>query len=286
MLTLDFNETLGDFMDQKLRGVHISVPAKVIKVNYAKNLVDVKVMIEDAHSDEKSVDYPELIALPILNMGCGNGEGRLTFPVKAGDMVVVLFADRSLNTFFNSNGVDSVRPDAYSVVGMYPFGVMFNVAMPSSAKAIESDKAVLEYKDAKVYLKEDGSISVFNKKGKIDIDANGKVLVGNDNGDITIEPQGDVKLQNNGSSLVLNTSGNAQLSNATTSVTISASGQVDIKGAGGSSIQTRTDGSISLNNGTVTNTGDYITPEGISQNFHTHTYFDDGRQMITSPPIR
>ncbi len=153
-----------------LADTHVSLPAKVVRVDLARNLVDaqplVMDLVEQPEGGRTAVAFPVVTNVPIQ---VANGGGfRMTFPVAVGDVVVLVFADRSLDVWLARGGgpVDPVDPRAHALSD----GV---VAIPSTNPAkpwtIRADAAAIGH---------EGGPQVVLKQGEIDLGGDGAGLEG------------------------------------------------------------------------------------------------------------
>lgn len=105
--------------------LHVSIPAKVVRVELAKGLVDAQPLVKDVF-DGQAVSVPVIPNVPVVWPGAGGY--RLTFPIAAGDIVLLVFSDRSLDLWLEKGGeVDPEDPrrhalsDAIAIPGLRSF---------------------------------------------------------------------------------------------------------------------------------------------------------------------
>lgn len=113
------------FVREGAADLHVSIPAKVVRVELAKGLVDAQPLVKDVFEGQ-AVSVPVITNVPIVWPGAGGF--RLTFPIAAGDVVLLVFSDRSLDLWLEKGGeVDPKDPrrhalsDAIAIPGLRSF---------------------------------------------------------------------------------------------------------------------------------------------------------------------
>jgi hypothetical protein len=101
---------LGELFDKLgvsvMRKLRVALPGRIESYDAAKQLVRVKPLlkeISDSEEGDQSID-----SLPVLNnvpvVFPGGGGFRVTFPIKVGDVVLLVFNDRSLDVWKSKGG--------------------------------------------------------------------------------------------------------------------------------------------------------------------------------------
>ena len=139
-MTMNVNETptlagvIRDAIASRLADVHVSLPARIVSYDAATQKAEVQPEIKRTFIDGTSADLPIIVDVPVAWPRAG--KAYLHMPLKAGDQVMLVFSERSLDEWKNRGG--SVKPkelrkfsisDAWAVPGGYPFS---NV-VPASA---------------------------------------------------------------------------------------------------------------------------------------------------------
>lgn len=103
----DAEESLRLAMDDKVSSIWTALPGIVSAVNLAANTVSVQPAIQgavtDANGNVSNVNLPVLVDVPIVFPSAGGFS--LTFPIVAGDEVLVIFSSRCIDTWWQSGGV-------------------------------------------------------------------------------------------------------------------------------------------------------------------------------------
>lgn len=164
MLGSDFVDALSNMIDGRIANIRTVIPAKVKDVNYSECSLTAQPLIRRNYNDpSKKVDPPLLYNVPIFVLSADAGGARITFPIKKGDTVLVLFSERSTDGsqgFYESNG--STIVDAFSPVthGMYPILALPCLYTKKSATPIDPNNVVIENESSKITLKPDGTIDI------------------------------------------------------------------------------------------------------------------------------
>lgn len=120
---------LNGFKEGIFADLHVSLPCRVERYDSALQVVDVQPLIKDSHEgfdgERVYTDYPVIPNVPVLFPG--GGGMRITFPIAAGDTVLVVFGDRSHDRWQHgtpgvNEPVDDHRhhlTDAYAIPGLH-----------------------------------------------------------------------------------------------------------------------------------------------------------------------
>jgi len=120
-------QVLDAVIMRRLSDAHTVLPGRVERYDAAKQVVDVqpllksRIVLEDGTLADES--FPVLVSLPVVFPGAGGF--RITFPVKQGDGVVVVFAEASLDRWQKLGGeqaTDGRRfhlADGIALVGLH-----------------------------------------------------------------------------------------------------------------------------------------------------------------------
>lgn len=111
-------------IDAELKEVHTCLPAVVDKVDMSTQLVDAQITIKRKLADEL-VLLPLLVDVPIRYPR--SNVFSITFPIEVGDHVMVIFCERSIDTWLTQGGIQDpydIRKfhlsDAFAIPMMYP----------------------------------------------------------------------------------------------------------------------------------------------------------------------
>ncbi len=103
----DEQEALRMAMDGRLSSLWVSIPGIVTKVDFDKMTLEVQPaiqgIVEDQYGNFKNVNLPVLVDVPIVFPSAGGF--TLTLPIKTGDEVIVLFASRCIDSWWQSGGI-------------------------------------------------------------------------------------------------------------------------------------------------------------------------------------
>lgn len=164
--------------DALSRAIRVSMPAEVLSFDANKQTVTVQPLIREKIIDRKTgtvqwLQLPVLVDVPVCFPQAGNYV--LTMPVQAGDEVLIVFADQSIDSWWTSAGIqnwiDRRRhdlSDAIAVIGIN--------SQPNTIQDISTDSAEFRNKsnNVKVKIKENAmpGFPLFNQSS-VEIEATG-----------------------------------------------------------------------------------------------------------------
>lgn len=103
----DDQEALRMAMDGRLSSLWVSIPAIVTKVNLAAMTIEaqpaIQGILEDQYGNFKNVNLPILGDVPICFPSAGGF--ILTLPITIGDEVLIMFASRCIDSWWQSGGI-------------------------------------------------------------------------------------------------------------------------------------------------------------------------------------
>lgn len=159
----DEEETYRSMVDDIKASIHTALTGTVTAFNPATMTVDVqpatKSAIRQPDGSVKLIPYPLLTGVPVSFPG--GGGATLTFPIKAGDEVLVTFASRSTDAWSQSGGeqnpMDARTQDLSD--GIAHVGVRSSGKLPTGGAS--SDSTELRTDDGKKRVSlNDGGINV------------------------------------------------------------------------------------------------------------------------------
>lgn len=97
-----------ELIDAQLVGLRVALPAVVTAYDEDRQVCDAKPLVDQGYVDEDGVRRVEV--LPIVTgvpvMFQGSGKRRTTFPISAGDTVLLVFASSSISRWKAGGGTD------------------------------------------------------------------------------------------------------------------------------------------------------------------------------------
>jgi len=161
--------TLADVVraaiDARLLDVHTSLPARVVRYDAARCLVDAAPLVRAPVVDEQGrVTYTQLPVVPNVPVAFPQGGGfRLTFPIAVGDTVWLSFSEASLERWLQFGGeVSPEDPRRFALTDAVALPGVRALAGGDAVTAASEDGCVLELVggSAKLRLKAGGTVEL------------------------------------------------------------------------------------------------------------------------------
>lgn len=174
MDALNFVTAMRGLMLEQLVEVHTALPVRVTGVDYGGKTVTLESIVKNTRSTDDEVDYPTFHDVPFMINGGGNG--RISFPIKAGDIGTVMFSERDPSNALQTSGDDASGSTLIQPCGLYPICFIPKISTATdSTEAVDSEKVVISNnKNTYMSLDPDGTISIYNSQGmKINITPTG-----------------------------------------------------------------------------------------------------------------
>ncbi len=174
MTTLTLAELIRRNMVEALEGVRVSVPGSVETYDASTQRADVKPLIQRRFADGDVQPVPVVVNVPIV--WPRSAGASLTFPLRKGDGVLLLFSDRSMDEWLTIGGDPEpadIRShdlsDAIAIPGLLPFSAEFN-------PPADADDVVLAFgADQEVRLTAAGGVALRTALGEVTIDKAGSI---------------------------------------------------------------------------------------------------------------
>ena len=130
---------ISRMLEQRLAELHTATPARVVKYDASKQMADVEPFIQRRYIDGSIVALPVISNVPVVHPRTLTAIIHL--PVKVGDVVLLVFTERSVDRWKSSDGKSLVDPgdprkhalsDAFAIPGGYPFSMALPVSDPDA----------------------------------------------------------------------------------------------------------------------------------------------------------
>lgn len=185
MTDMTFESAISAFFEQKMRGLFTAIPAVIMQVNDAeKQIVDVKPLVNEVFPDwSDDEEYPTILSVPLIFPS--SSTSAITFPVKAGDTVLLVFAQSCIDVFKAGDGTAQPpsdyrrfnKRDAIAIPGLWPFGNAVNQptkhALPHSTEDVVVFHNLGTSSECELRMKQSGKIGI--NGSKVDISSSTKI---------------------------------------------------------------------------------------------------------------
>jgi hypothetical protein len=152
-------ELLNTFIANKVADINICLPAKIVSYEFKTRKAVVKPLLNVKYNDDQVLENPLIYNVPVVHPAAGGAS--ITFPVKEGNTVLLIFSQKSLEEWLRNGQLvtpDDPRQndltDAIAIIGFKPFS--------EQVPAESADDFVMDY---------DGSTITLHPEGIVDVDA-------------------------------------------------------------------------------------------------------------------
>lgn len=176
------NDGLEGLLHQYIRnaqaGVFTAMPARVLKADLSEQKVDVQLLQNRLNTDDTSTERPPILSVPLMFQG--SKSSQFSFPVSAGDTVLIVFGMRDIDRFKagSSQAHDPRtnrkynRQDAIAIPGLFSFNQARNNPSKHSLDHSTDDAVVVSNigtsNENEVRLKASGDI-IINSPSKVEV---------------------------------------------------------------------------------------------------------------------
>lgn len=155
------SEPLRRALRQYGSALHVSLPGRVEQYDHTQQRANVLPLIKRRYADQSIESMPVIPDVPLVWPRAGGAQ--LTMPVKRGDGVLLVFADRSLDNWLSQGGeIEPNDPrqhdvsDAVAIPGLVSFADWGADPEPSE----NNDDVLLRYAGSAIRMKANGDIEI------------------------------------------------------------------------------------------------------------------------------
>lgn len=166
----NLSELIKRTIIQTMRQLRVSMPCEVVSYNPKRQMVDVRIVQPEIDLSGNNIPMPVITNIPVSFVRCGNS--HITHPINKGDTGFIIFADRDISSWVETNNravVDSARThsmqDSYFVPGIVGGG---NNANPNDVE--------IKYNNTTIHLRKNGDVDI-NTPSKVNVNASSEVNV-------------------------------------------------------------------------------------------------------------
>lgn len=169
MSDLDFIQALQGAMDVTLSEMNTVIPGVV--ESYVNGRAQVRSSFPKSLANGQELSAPLISNVPVIfpSSSFGGKKIRITFPVSAGDGVLLLFSQRSLEGWLSG---DMQSPDDPRM-----FDISDAIAIPglSHQEFVSSNHLEIMFGEAGIRIQEDGTLWIGNSSGGITVSPDGGI---------------------------------------------------------------------------------------------------------------
>lgn len=181
----ELNELFNSVSENLLNEINTSFPAEIVIYDSSNQLATIKPTLKRKLKDGSSFEMPEIYNVPVVFSR--SKDFFIHFPLKKGDRVLVVVAQRSLDKWLNDGAKqtpDDNRKfnlsDAIALPGLYP------KIEPLIFKS-DKDAISINSKNGFIQISENGDIKLKNNKAEINASNDGKFKITNGSIDLLTE---------------------------------------------------------------------------------------------------
>lgn len=195
-------------VDRFAGDLHTCLPARIIGLDYKTQKATVQPLIKMRYTDAGSnpdglVDMSSIPSVPLIFPS--SRFATMTFPVKAGDLVLLVFSQRSVDTFKYSDGSAPIDPNDYRMHDYSDAFAICGLGTFTTALGIHEEDTIIRMNAGKP---EETKLS-FKPNGDIVFDSYAKVIVNtltdteiNASGNVTVNSSGTTHLTSSGETTI------------------------------------------------------------------------------------
>lgn len=157
---MERNETdiLTNAIQAEINEIHTAIPGKIESYDPATKKANVKPLIKKWFADGSFMPLPVIVDVPVIFPG--SSDFVLSFPLKAGDGVLIIFSERSME-YWLSNAMTDSEPgdprkydlnDAVCIPGLFSFGQPGKVGNGTDVEIL--------YKNASIKIDDSGNVKI------------------------------------------------------------------------------------------------------------------------------
>jgi hypothetical protein len=160
-MVTDLATVIQSYVDDFQTQLFTALPAKVVSFNSEQQTVVVKPTMLEPYTDGLTSEFPEIADVPVMFPSAGGGS--LTFPIKVGNEVLLVFSSRNYDTWWDTGDSETMSTtkrfndinDAIAIVGL--------TSRDKSVQASTED-VELKFNGNVIRLVSDGTVEIDTKE--------------------------------------------------------------------------------------------------------------------------
>ncbi len=157
MSTPDLSTVIMDAIKYQLAETNTAIPARILDYDPATQSASVEPLIKKRYKDGRVIDRAPITGVPVIFPAAGGG--IITFPVKEGDTVLLIFSQRSIDRWVQSDGqpIDPLDNRKHDISDAIALPGLFNF---SSALQSDPDNVIIKFSGAEFVMTPEGAIEI------------------------------------------------------------------------------------------------------------------------------
>ena len=180
--TPTLEQVIRTAIESRLTEVHTALPAEILQYDAAKQIASVQISLQRKYTDGTLIKIPVLNNVPVIHSRSSSSIVHL--PLKAGDHVLVIFAERSIDIWKTQGGHPDPQDarkhhysDAVAIAGLYPISEPISVPNPDALTIlngqarleVKTDSFIFNHPNGLISFNPDGTVKIQNKAGGVEL---------------------------------------------------------------------------------------------------------------------
>lgn len=181
-ITPTLEQVIKNAIEGRLTDVHTALPGEILSYDSTKQVCSVQPCIMRKYVNGKIVKIPVINSVPVIHPR--SGSAIIHLPLKAGDKVLLIFAERSIDIWKSAGGcVDPLDTrkhhfsDAIAIPGLYPISAPITVPDPNALTILNgtarmeigTDSMKFVHPNAEIHFNPDGTIKIMNSAQGVEL---------------------------------------------------------------------------------------------------------------------
>lgn len=167
-------------ISEQISNMHTAVPGKIVSYDAASGTATVQPVMQITKPNGEKIDYPQISGVPVTCPQGGGQNASMGFPIKAGDGVMLIASEKSLDYWMYGRETDTKL--SFDLSNSVAIPGLFNGGSKAMKEANDNDCIVLMQGDSVIKLKGDG-LEIESNGVKFAI-SGGKIVI---QGDIEVD---------------------------------------------------------------------------------------------------
>ena len=191
---------------------HTAIPATIVAFDPENQLAQVQIAINTLLVDNKEIEIPPLINIPVAFIR--GGGFSFTQPIAVGDECLLVFCEKSIDRW-KTSGAGFTAENTHRHALSDAIASVFISSQPNKIPDFDAENLQLKKDDGSVSvtLKKDGSFDIVSNSATITIDDASNITAANDGGTLVINSDKNISLSNDSGAVSIDPSGNVSLGN-------------------------------------------------------------------------
>jgi hypothetical protein len=200
-----FEDVFLTAIESNNKEIHTAIPGVFVNFDNTTQLATIRPTIKSLYINDQTINLPNILNCPVAVLRAGGFS--ITFPIKEGDECLIVFSERSLDSWL-IDGIDKkpLHLRTHDLSDGIAFPCLYNQTNKINAYSDNSLEIRSDNENILIKLSDEDELSLIVKdKSSVNLKNDGEITISSETGDnasLELKSDGKLDLKNNSESLL------------------------------------------------------------------------------------